>query len=380
MTPGASNSFNTHTTGRHWVISDALKADEEALLLFLDYNMATLREFSKSLYDFHGVSQSVDNLSGLCNAAKEVLLKYYETVDEKEFNSISPQYDKKCLKDKLTQFIDTVNDAISKSNNDYTQLDKIYGYLFDQGGRAKHKGSVATLTKRTNFYRVRSASDYKLYNREELFVIPPDKLNLVGQYRFNHVGCPCLYLASNLYLAWEECRRPDFTTVNFSRFENVQDLKVLDLTIKPIFRYVGDFYMAYLTLLCCAKANDTDKFKFQYVVPNLMMSLLLRQQSESTERTAKNRLDGIRYLSSRRYDCSDFLFDGHSLSVAFVFPDNSDNSLKQLFRMTSPRSYFLYKIHRFNWDAKYARISDYQNSLFYQLECQLKTEKLDKVP
>ena len=90
-------------------------------------------------------------------------------------------------------------------------------------------------------------------------------------------------------------------------------------------------------------------------------------------------------MSSRRYDQNDLLFDDLKLTEAYVFPQRPHDEdhaicpyLAKLFRLTEPRSYFLFKSHCFNFFNRTAYVSNYQDSLFYQLEETLKKEKLTK--
>lgn len=242
---------------------------------------------------------------------------------------------------------------------------------------------VYNIANKTDFYRMRSADQYKLYDRNGLFLIPDNMENLVGDYRFNPSGYACLYLASNLYLAWEESRRPDFDKVNFSRFQITRSIDVLDITISPNMLYVENFLMAYITLLCSAKTTDTDKHHFQYVVPHLMMKVLCYSQFRAK---SNKHIYGIRYLSSRRFDQKDFLFQDKSLSEAYVFPQHPHNAmqkvcpvLSRLFKMTEPRTYFLYKSQCIDFSFnKTALTSDYKGSLFYRLELETQKDELDK--
>lgn len=103
----------------------------------------------------------------------------------------------------------------------------------------------------------------------------------------------------------------------------MRDIKVLDLTIRRDYFYREHFLLAYLTLLCCAKTTDTDKHKFQYVVPQMLMKVLCASQKYMKDMIYKSKdkseIAGIKYMSSRRYDQKDLLFDGFKLTEAYVF-------------------------------------------------------------
>ncbi len=365
--------------------------------------MSTIKEFQKALYDFHRIKSGDKNdqyhsIESLCSVAGKYILEELNKIDLKEFNSMNLDGKTSAAKkSKLIAWlkvnIKNINDCVlHEADNDLDAAQKLYSLLFDKDtGAPKYKRMVTSIAGHTDFYRVRSADKYILYDRKGMFIISDSLEKLTGAYRFNPSGYACLYLASNLYLAWEECRRPDFDTVNFSRFQNRRQVKVLNLGICREYKFKEHFLMSYLALLCCAKTTDEDKHKFQYIVPQMMMKVLCHSQ-RCAEQNAKKRgatvadeIDGIKYMSSRRYDQKDFLFADIELSYAFVFPQHPHDVkndicpyLAGLFRLTEPRTYFLYKTHRFDFYNRKAYISNYQDSLFYQLEEELKKEKLGK--
>lgn len=213
-----------------------------------------------------------------------------------------------------------------------------------------------------------------------MFILSDELEHLAGANRFNQSGFACLYLASNLYLAWEETRRPDFDKLNFSRFQNTRKVEVLDLTINKEYRFQGQFLMAYLSLLCGAKTTDQDKHNFQYVVPQMVMKVLCHSlnQYEDINPGKDSPIAGIKYMSSRRFDQKDLLFNDWRLTISYVFPQRPHANgkvcphLAKLFRLTEPRTYFFFKIHRYDFHSRKARVSDYEDSLFYQLEEEMK--------
>lgn len=365
---------------------------------YLFKNMGTFADFFHALYGFHlskagkGEKQ-YHSIESLCAVAKEFFEDELGKIDECEFGHIHLFGAKACeKKDRLTRWIVPIIKEINalvkaETNNELYVADGLYRLLFDEKtGLPQYKHLTSVVKKHTDFYRVRDAKKYELYDRKSMFVLSDRLEHLVGPGRFNPSGYACLYLASNLYLAWEECRRPDFDTFNFSRFQNTRDLEVIDLTIRRKFYYREHFLLAYLALLCTAKAIDEDKHKFQYVVPQMMMKVLCASQRQRGK-TAKGApmIDGIKYMTSRSYDQKDLLFDDRQLTEAYVFPQHPHGDdknvcpyLTRLFRLTEPRSYFLFKSHRFQFFNRTAYVSRYQDSLFYQMEETLKKDRLAK--
>ena len=346
--------------------------------------------FANELYDFHKV-ESYSSLDLLLSATKEFFFSKFRGIDEKEFYSlrlpgVSVKEKKQAIESWLIQKIDLINRIVQEeANGKLDAANKLYGLLFQNNGMPKYPKLFEDIDAGEYFYRVRDALRYTLYDKKDIFIIPADKENCVGAARFNFAGNPCLYLASNLYLAWEECRRPDFDTFNFAVYQNVQRLKVISLTIRPRFLYREHFLAAYLALLCSVKISEGDRFHYQYVVPQLVMKVLRESQQKSAI-AKQNIIAGIKYMSSRRFDQKDFLFDDRRLSVAYAFPGQTlDNGqsvcpyLQKIFKLSDPRTFFLYRVRKLNFHTNTAFVSDYQESIFYQLEEEIKKTKLERL-
>ena len=357
--------------------------------------MSTLRDFSQALYKFHSEKVGLYNsIESLCSVAKEYYLAQLGKVEESEFAAThlsgrTPSEKKSKLLTWVTNEFQEINDIVKReSDNDLHAAEDLYKRLFKAvKAEPKYEYMTFILDAHTDLYRVRSAEKYNLYDRKGMFLLSDKLENLVGAYRFNPSGYACLYLASNLYLAWEETRRPDFDTLNFSRFQNTRKLEVLDLTINTSYKFQGQFLMAYLSLLCGAKTTDKDKHNYQYVVPQMMMKVLCLSQREFKRINGSDSgsVAGIRYMSSRRFDQKDLLFDDWKLTIAYVFPQRPHDDtvdvcpyLANLFRLTEPRTYFFFKAHRYDFHSRKARVSDYEDSLFYQLEEEMKKCDLKK--
>lgn len=357
--------------------------------------MSTLRDFSQALYKFHSEKVGLYNsIESLYSVAKDYYIAQLGNVEENEFTATylpgrTPSEKKSKLLTWMTNEIQKINDIVKReSDNDLHATEDLYHRIFDDvKAKPKYENMTYSLDSQMNFYRVRSAEKYNLYDRKGMFLLSDKLENLVGAYRFNPSGYACLYLASNLYLAWEETRRPDFDKLNFSRFQNTRKVEVLDLTINTDYKFQGQFLMAYLSLLCGAKTTDKDKHNYQYVVPQMMMKVLCLSQREfkRVNGSDADSVAGIRYMSSRRYDQKDLLFNDWRLTIAYVFPQHPHDDtvdvcpyLAKLFKLTEPRTYFFFKIHRYDFHSSKARVSDYEDSLFYQLEEEMKKCELKR--
>lgn len=349
----------------------------------------TLQEFSQSLNKFYenGYDKSVKDLSSMLRVVRKYFLNCFNNIEETEFASFrgfgSTPADKKiALRDELVKKIRFLNKNIKGSSNpkvDFNAFKRLYEFFFDRNGKIRDNKMLYRLDTNTNFYRMRSAEGYKVYDRKEIFQIGGEKRCLTSKLRFSDDGHPCLYLGSSVYIAWEEVRRASFDMVNFARFRNTRQLSVLDLIVRTRCSNLTDFVMSYLCLLTSAKVEDDDKYKYRYEVSGILMKLL--QNSIAN----KGNVDGIKYVSSRQFDGKDIDIKDRSVMMAYVFPPKQaadqgpDQWLKDTFEVSPVRTTFYYNIHRTNLNTKVAATSDYQKTLFYQLELQLKSEKMEKL-
>lgn len=341
-----------------------------------------LSEFSKKLYDFHKEIGEVKHVEELLLLSMDKYNEWLNDINESEFAQFKGKG--KTNADKKADVLAICEDVIIRANDailNYIRFEKKgfddFYNIFFPGDKPSVIANIQPIPAYKNFYRVRTAKNYQLYDRKGLFIIPYDSEESMGKYRFNPEGLSCLYLASTLYLAWEECRRPDINMMNFARFVNVKPLQVMPIRIASRMQTIGDLVMAYFALICCAETNDTDKYKIQYTVPNLFMRILIEYNKHGQP------IDGIRYMSSRRFNSKDLLFDVKDIDDAYVFPPKEFNPLcdsvqdvGQMFSMTEPRSLFLYKAHRLELDSTRAKVSNYSYSLFAKLEDILKQEAL----
>lgn len=240
------------------------------------------------------------------------------------------------------------------------------------------KVMTETIDYGTDFYRIRSTgkqNQYELFSRKEMYMMGTKLSSKVGTARFNLSGYACLYLAESLYLAWEECRRPDFHTANFVRFINRKNLKVFTLTLPDAKKLnsLPAFFRTYLSLACSVKAKDDDKDHWQYRISNLFIKMIYQLEGHP--------IDGIKYMSSKRFENENFRMEYVKDCAAFVFPpknldDEYCKKLASLFEMTDSHSYFYFKIYGINYiSSSKAATRVYDNTVFAFLENQLKKEK-----
>ena len=350
----------------------------------------TLKEFTESLGAFYCNDDEVKNIKSLktlLNTVELYFFKEYDKIADDEFKSVKykahlvASVRKSDLRAELKSQIDELKKLISNALA-YGNIDgkkKFYDFFFKSDGTLKNKKYGFEIARKKNFFRMRSADSYHVYNRMGLFQMPDSIIRLIGKQRFNQDGIPCLYLGESLFCAWEEVRRKNFEQVNFASFQNTKDLMVLDLTIKPSLLRKEDFILAFFSLLVSDKVVDSDAHKFQYDVSNLIMDVLQVSVSKNGD------VDGIRYMSSRRFDGIELKISDTSQMYGYVFPPKGvlnaarlDKWMHDTFILTEPRTSFMYDIHLIDFDrTKTAITSDYQNTLFYLIEEKLKDEKFD---
>lgn len=349
----------------------------------------TLQEFSQSLNKFYedGHDKSVKDLSSMLRIVRKYFLDCYDHIDEHEFASFhgfgETCNDKKiALKEELVKNIRLLNKNFKGASNpkmDFNALKRLYEFFFNENGEIKDRQMLCELKTDTDFYRMRRAEGYKVYDRNGIFQIGGEKRNLTSKLRFSDDGHPCLYLGSSLYIAWEEVRRAPFDMVNFARFCNTRKLNVLNLTVKPRCKSLTDFIMSYLCLLTSAKVEDDDKYKYRYEVSGILMKLLQNSIAH------KGNVDGIKYVSSRQFDGKELDILDRNVMIAYVFPpkeaaDNGpDNWLTKVFKVSEVRTTFLYNVHLVNLSSKIAYTTGYQKTIFYNLEQQLKKETMENI-
>ena len=203
---------------------------------------------------------------------------------------------------------------------------------------------------RTNFYRIRVSNNEKLKEPKDLFHIPYKKRHLVTNERYSLAGHPCLYLASMLYMSWQECGYPH--KYYYSEFqyqsaqsENDQWWFITFLPPQRIarwFMYINSDEERYLDrarsalltyplVFACSivNLNGDSAFKPEYVVPQMLTQWVYRNYDT---------IKGIKYFSC--CDTNDSrVFDGYNVVMPVKNIDYRRGLSKDLvsrFKVTKP--------------------------------------------
>ena len=171
----------------------------------------------------------------------------------------------------------------------------------------------------TTFYRVRVSPKEKLKEPKDLFHIPYKKRHLVSNERYSLAGHPCLYLASQLYIAWQECGYPyNYYCSEFqyqSAIDSEDDWKFITFLSPQDFasrffvatnhsediylKLAQSYILSYPLLFACSvvNLNGNSAFKQEYVIPQMLTQWVYRNYDGA------DGIKGIKYFSC--YDADD---------------------------------------------------------------------------
>jgi len=178
---------------------------------------------------------------------------------------------------------------------------------------------IETINEDEFLYRMRVGKNgYEEFtSNEEMFHIPFQLNHLVANERYSMSGFPSLYLASSVYVCWEEMRRPDMDYVNIALYKTKRQAKVLDLSNKEHYHFTNEKFSDCLVLACSLQVQYPESpFKPEYIIPQLLLQCLVRY---NREQTTDDNLLGIKYSSTHVKDSK----------LWINFPENRKN--KQLF-------------------------------------------------
>lgn len=242
-----------------------------------------------------------------------------------------------------------------------------------------------------SFYRMRVVEDKRELIVGDLFHVPFSKQGKVETQRYSATGLPCLYLGKSLYGCWEEMKRPALQSCMFSRCENIQDFKCLDLVIPDTLDNDVDLRNLLITIpliIACSvrvgEDHEKDVFKPEYIIPQTLLQIVSMLDESSNQLNRYNGVIGIRYKSvcqSTEFGFPDSKFDN------LVIPAKShgqeyDQRLCDIFMMTKPTCEEFERIRQRDiiYDgggASDTRTSEdlYNESLFGSLERYIKDTK-----
>lgn len=126
-------------------------------------------------------------------------------------------------------------------------------------------------------YKCRDNNKLFHYTKDEMFHIPYDKRNLVGNQRFSLSGLPCLYLGGSSYICWEELGRKDFSTTNYCAYSLKNEIKLFDFLLPIAITNSHQVRRVVVILACSLAANRDSLFKPEYILPQCILHTLINR-------------------------------------------------------------------------------------------------------
>jgi hypothetical protein len=201
-----------------------------------------------------------------------------------------------------------------------------------------------------NFFRIRESSS--TIGKDGIFHIPYKSRHNTQSYRFSIPGLPCLYLSNSVFLCWEETGKPMNKRLYCSRFEIDRNiLKTLNLSFTPdkvlnmyspkehdktyaLCKYFITRALITWPILFASSIHtkcQKDKFKVEYIIPQLLMQWCLEN----------NDIDGIRYFSVRSRYSKSLGLPLYQDNIALPAKINLDNvlcsNLKKKIKLSEPQ-------------------------------------------
>ena len=256
------------------------------------------------------------------------------------------------------------SDFASAQHEFDSMMDKLLPYLFVK--------PIYWNQGKDRFFRIRVSPDEKLKKPKDLFHVPYKKRHLVRNERYSLAGHPCLYLSTDLYIAWQECGYPhsyyyseflyqqsdDESQWNFITFISPRKMAelsfvVLNKTEKYYLELAKSILVSYPLMLACSivNQNGNSAFKSEYIIPQMLTQWVYRHYDV---------IKGIRYFSC--YDADDnYIYNGYNVVIPAKNIDNRNGLSKDLvakFKVTIPKLFE----HRLT-DLEIKAVSDYKKEL-----------------
>lgn len=251
---------------------------------------------------------------------------------------------------------------------------------------------ISKLPIGTDLCRLRSSSSNYLLDRSQLFHIPFNLKHKIRPFRYSILGVPSLYLGSSLIDCWEELDRPNIHEMQFIRYNLNSTISLLDLR-PPNINVVNENKSNYLELfgffmkwpLIYASSFKVkypkEIFKQEYIIPQFLLHYVHE----------KKHVMGIMYESNRvkvHPDSVRGLF--YNIVIPCLNPKRNtfgySDLIARLFSVTKPYAaqiMDILNILRENDikstinDYDEIKISNYENTLFGQIELKLKESETE---
>lgn len=177
-------------------------------------------------------------------------------------------------------------------------------------------------------YKCRENSKLFHFSKDEMFHIPYEKRNLVGNQRFSISGLPCLYLGGSSYICWEELGRKELSSTNYCGYSLKEDINMFDFLLPVEISNPHQIRRIVLILACSLAANRESLFKPEYILSQCILHTLINRSFYNHSQFflrfySSHLLNGDADYFLMDYDNNDFL----SRYVNYVFPAASSKSV-----------------------------------------------------
>lgn len=199
-------------------------------------------------------------------------------------------------------------------------------------------------------YKAREGENHYLFQDKEMFHIPFNKRDRIGNQRYSISGIPCLYLGSSSYVCWEELGRVDFDMCNFCGYTNILPIDVFDLSLPSEISSLADVKRVCIILACSLSAKRGAVFKEEYILPQSIFQALIMRHHYN------HKIFCIKYISTHFLngdaDCFECDYSEKVISRYFnyVFPaaesqkEGYSTRLKTYFKSTKTVAMFKEKL------------------------------------
>ncbi len=311
------------------------------------YNLITTRG-SNLCYPFNYMDNGIDYLDYIYILTNSYIKKLKE-LDSSDINELDHCLDGEDLCQPLGKPLNIIQDACLVSNlvfevctlifkgRQFEAYEKLERFFTSDNLHYLLLLPQSIMKKDISFYRLRKNYSDK-EGRGGMFHVPFELRHLVSNSRYGQPGYPVLYLCGSLYPAFFEINATDWHEVTYSIFKLKQESLFLDLSYPnlnnpKIWDYYSlfAFYPLLMATMVTVKHQDAP-FKPEYVLPQLMMTLLRLHGSDS--------FLGIMYMSNKAPESNDLTsINVRNFAIMIQGADarkGYDLELAQKFTMTNP--------------------------------------------
>lgn len=176
---------------------------------------------------------------------------------------------------------------------------------------------ILSEAKNRTFFRYRHVSKDGDYSEDDIKHCPFEYVQNLGNFRFSLPGFPCLYLGSTKEVCKEEIKNQENSKYIGGTFELCTDITLLNICPFDNQKNISDkvqfllLYPLYLSCLAKRKNKEDAHFHEEYIIPQLLLLYVRKNNIES-----EKKIDGIRYLSTRYSPKKDNVLE----MMNYVFP------------------------------------------------------------